>query len=95
MQDFMGTFDGMEGQDIFKVIGGAVAGVGLIAALPIFGAIGSVTASGAVLGAALGAGAGRVILPFLGGLKSRGYAAILSFWAGVIPPIPMLGRSLL
>lgn len=41
-------------------------------------------------------GAGRaVILPFLGSLKSRGYAAILSFWAGVIPPIPMLGRSLL
>jgi hypothetical protein len=29
---------------------------------------------------------GSVILPFLGGLKSRGYAAILSFWAGVIPP---------
>jgi hypothetical protein len=62
MQDFMGTFDGMEGQDIFKVIGGAVAGVGLIAALPIFGAIGSVTASGAVLGAALGAGAGMTVV---------------------------------
>ncbi|XUD96679.1 hypothetical protein RDSD_003413 [Oleidesulfovibrio alaskensis] len=31
-----------------------------------------------------------VILPFLGGLKSRGYAVILSFWAGVTPPIPML-----
>jgi hypothetical protein len=34
-----------------------------------------------------------VILPFLRGLKSRGYAAIVSFCIGVMPPMPMLGRS--
>src|SRR6056297_1073581 len=34
-----------------------------------------------------------VIPPFLRGLGRRIYAAILSFWAGVIPPLPMLGRS--
>lgn len=37
----------------------------------------------------------RVIPPFLRGLGRRIYAAILSFWAGVIPPLPMFGRSLL
>ena len=38
-----------------------------------------------------------VILPFLMGLDSRTHAAnfCFSFWAGVMPPIPMLGRSLL
>jgi len=36
-----------------------------------------------------------VIPPFLRGLGRRIYAAILSFWAGVMPPLPMLGRSLL
>jgi hypothetical protein len=36
-----------------------------------------------------------VISPFLGVSKSRAYAACLSFIAGVIPPMPMLGRSLL
>ena len=36
-----------------------------------------------------------VIPPFLRGLGRRIYAAIRSFWAGVIPPLPMLGRSLL
>ena len=36
-----------------------------------------------------------VILPFLTGRDCRIYAAILSFWIGVIPPIPMFGRSLL
>ncbi|QKS09519.1 DEAD/DEAH box helicase family protein [Pseudosulfitobacter pseudonitzschiae] len=34
-----------------------------------------------------------VIPPFLRGLGRRIYAAILSFWAGVIPPLPMFGRS--
>lgn len=34
-----------------------------------------------------------VIPPFLRGLGRRIYAAIFSFWAGVIPPLPMLGRS--
>ncbi|QIK42079.1 pentapeptide repeat-containing protein [Pontibrevibacter nitratireducens] len=38
-------------------------------------------------------GADLVIPPFLRGLGRRIYAAILSFWAGVIPPLPMLGRS--
>ena len=33
---------------------------------------------------------GRIIT-----LKSRGYAAILSFCFGVMPPMPILGRSLL
>jgi hypothetical protein len=35
-----------------------------------------------------------VVLPFLGGLKSRGYTAILSFCIGEMPPMPMLGLSL-
>ena len=33
--------------------------------------------------------------PYLVGRFGRIYAACLSFCAGVIPPIPMLGRSLL
>ena len=42
------------------------------------------------------AGSGpAVIPPFLRGLGRRIYAAISSFWAGVMPPLPMLGRSLL
>lgn len=36
-----------------------------------------------------------VIPPFLQGPGHRIYAAILSFWAGVIPPLPIFGRSLL
>ena len=36
-----------------------------------------------------------VILPFLMGLCSRIHAAIFSFCAGVMPPMPILGRSLL
>ena len=36
-----------------------------------------------------------VILPFLTGCDCRIYAAILSFCIGVIPPMPILGRSLL
>ena len=37
----------------------------------------------------------RVIPPFLTGLFGRIYAAIANFWAGVMPPMPILGRSLL
>ena len=37
----------------------------------------------------------RVISPFLMGCIRRTYAAIFSFMAGVMPPMPMLGRSLL
>lgn len=35
----------------------------------------------------------RVIPPFLAGLRSRRHAAIFSFCAGVMPPMPILGRS--
>ena len=38
---------------------------------------------------------GAVIPPFLTGCGRRTYAAIFSFIAGVMPPMPMLGRSLL
>ena len=37
----------------------------------------------------------EVIPPFLAGCMRRIHAAIFSFWAGVMPPMPMLGRSLL
>jgi hypothetical protein len=36
-----------------------------------------------------------VILPVLVGRDRRTHAAIFSFMAGVTPPMPMLGRSLL
>ena len=36
-----------------------------------------------------------VIPPFLMGLSCRIHAAVFSFIAGVMPPMPMLGRSLL
>ena len=42
-----------------------------------------------------GGGHGKVIPPFLTGCIRRTYAAIFSFCAGVIPPMPMFGRSLL
>jgi hypothetical protein len=38
---------------------------------------------------------GTVIPPFLTGLIGRIYAASFSFWAGVMPPMPIFGRSLL
>jgi transposase InsO family protein len=38
---------------------------------------------------------GTVILPVLAGRDRRTHAAIFSFMAGVTPPMPMLGRSLL
>ena len=38
---------------------------------------------------------GMVIPPFLRGCVRRTHAAIFSFWAGVMPPMPMFGRSLL
>ena len=37
----------------------------------------------------------RVIPPFLTGLDRRIHADMFSFWAGVMPPMPMFGRSLL
>lgn len=60
--DLIDRIDEMEGQDFLKVIGGSVAGVGLVAALPIFGSIGTVTAGGAILGSLLGAGAGMAVV---------------------------------
>jgi hypothetical protein len=36
-----------------------------------------------------------VIPPFLTGIDHRIYAAAFSFWAGVIPLMPVFGRSLL
>ena len=36
-----------------------------------------------------------VISPFLTGCGCRTYAAIFSFCAGVMPPMPIFGRSLL
>ena len=37
-----------------------------------------------------------VVIPtFLEGCIRRIHAAIFSFWAGVMPPMPMFGRSLL
>ena len=36
-----------------------------------------------------------VIPPFLAGCIRRIHATIFSFWAGVMPPMPMFGRSLL
>ena len=38
---------------------------------------------------------GKVIPPFSTGLRGRIHAAIFSFCAGVMPPMPILGRSLL
>jgi hypothetical protein len=38
---------------------------------------------------------GGVIPPFLMGLSCRIHAAVFSFIAGVMPPMPMLGRTLL
>ena len=40
-------------------------------------------------------GAKTVISPFLTGCICRTYAAIFIFMAGVMPPMPMFGRSLL
>ena len=37
----------------------------------------------------------KVIPPFLMGSSRRIQAAVFSFMAGVMPPMPMLGRSLL
>ena len=39
--------------------------------------------------------AAGVIPPFLAGCIRRIHAAIFSFMAGVMPPMPMFGRSLL
>ena len=41
-----------------KIAAGAAAGVAVITALPIFGAVGAITATGAVVGALLGGAAG-------------------------------------
>lgn len=43
---------------LFKVAKGAAVGVAAVTALPIFGAVGSITALGIVIGATVGAVAG-------------------------------------
>ncbi|HWS40881.1 MAG TPA: hypothetical protein VN247_06290 [Arenimonas sp.] len=43
---------------LFKVAKGAAVGVAAVTALPIFGAVGSITALGMVIGATVGAVAG-------------------------------------
>jgi hypothetical protein len=43
----------------------------------------------------LGRPSSVVIPPFLMGSSRRIQAAVFSFMAGVMPPMPMLGRSLL
>jgi hypothetical protein len=37
----------------------------------------------------------RIIRPFVTGCSRKTYAAIFNFWAGVMLPMPMFGRSLL
>ena len=61
-----GTGSGFKQEDIamslvtglFKVAKGAAVGVAAVTALPIFGAVGSITALGIVIGATVGAVAG-------------------------------------
>ena len=43
---------------LVKVAAGAGAGVAVVTALPIFGAVGAITATGLVVGSVLGAAAG-------------------------------------
>jgi len=43
---------------VAKAAAGAGAGVALLTALPVFGAVGAITAAGLVVGAGLGAAAG-------------------------------------
>lgn len=45
---------------IWKVLGGIAAGVGTIAALPVLGAVGAVTVTGAVVGGTIGAVGGAI-----------------------------------
>ena len=45
----------------WKIIGGAAAGVGAIACLPVFGAVGAITAVGAAVGAAVGGLGGAAV----------------------------------
>lgn len=45
---------------LVKVAAGAGAGVAVVTALPVFGAVGTITAAGLVVGSLLGAAAGVV-----------------------------------
>jgi hypothetical protein len=45
----------------WKIIGGAAAGVGAIVCLPVFGAVGAITAVGAAVGAAVGGLGGAAV----------------------------------
>jgi hypothetical protein len=43
---------------LMKVVTGSVAGVAAVTALPVFGAVGTITAAGMAVGSVLGAAAG-------------------------------------
>jgi uncharacterized protein YraI len=77
---------GVEGYDMLKLRAGPGIGYKVIVGLPNGTAlrVHSCQQTG-----------GTVIPPFLMGSSRRTYAAAFSFIAGVIPPMPMLGRSLL
>lgn len=69
---------------------------GQAAADKLFGGAGNDIFEGGKGNDILKGGAGdEVIPPFFTGLRSRIHAAIFSFCAGVMPPMPILGRSLL
>jgi hypothetical protein len=59
-----------------------------------FSGVGAAAASALGATGSVASGVG-VIPPFLTGCIRRIYAAIFSFCAGVMPPMPMFGRSLL
>jgi hypothetical protein len=59
------------------------------------GVVSSSRAPMAVIERSLGLTGDLVIPPFLTGCARRLHAANFSFWAGVMPPMPMFGRSLL
>ncbi|MGV7208560.1 hypothetical protein ACLB1G_11970 [Oxalobacteraceae bacterium A2-2] len=46
---------------VWKILAGAATGVVAVVALPVFGAVGTVTAVGAAVGAAVGGGAGTLL----------------------------------
>ena len=48
------------GKIVFKVVQGSVGGLFVVAALPVFGTVGVVTATGAAIGVLVGGGIGAV-----------------------------------
>jgi hypothetical protein len=62
MFDLSETIEEMDGMDMLKVAGGAIAGIGALVALPVFGTIGTITKGGMILGSLLGAGGGLAMV---------------------------------